>query len=319
MLRFSGNSAGELVRKGDLEVQTSDGQRHRFGDGSGRRSASELADRAAERQATINPALSLRRNLYGRPTDHHQRAAFTRSWSWARGTSPNFRICRGSGRWSTPASRSEASTSATTAAARRSNIARHYDLDARLYELFLDADRQYSCAYFEHPGQSLDDAQAAKKRHIAAKLLLKDGATRARHRLRLRRHGALSRRACAEAKVAGVTLSEEQFAVATERARQARSGDRVEFRLQDYRDVDETLRPHRFGRHVRACRRRPLRRIFRNRRSPAQGRRRDAAPLDRPQLRARRDQPLDPQIHFPGRLHSEPLRSAAGDRTAGLS
>ena len=57
----------------------------------------------------------------------------------------------------------------------RRNVAHHYDLDGRLYSLFLDADRQYSCAYFETPDQSLDDAQIAKKRHLAAKLLLNDG------------------------------------------------------------------------------------------------------------------------------------------------
>ena len=54
----------------------------------------------------------------------------------------------------------------------RRNVAHHYDLDGRLYSLFLDADRQYSCGYFEKPGQSLDDAQLAKKRHLAAKLRL---------------------------------------------------------------------------------------------------------------------------------------------------
>src|SRR4029079_6829091 len=54
----------------------------------------------------------------------------------------------------------------------RRNVAHHYDLDGRLYSLFLDADQQYSCAYFEHPDQSLDDAQLAKKRHLAGKLLL---------------------------------------------------------------------------------------------------------------------------------------------------
>src|SRR5204863_4410726 len=54
----------------------------------------------------------------------------------------------------------------------RNNVAHHYDLDQRLYSLFLDADRQYSCGYFEHPEQSLDDGQLAKKRHIAAKLLV---------------------------------------------------------------------------------------------------------------------------------------------------
>ena len=54
----------------------------------------------------------------------------------------------------------------------RRNVAHHYDLDGRLYALFLDSDRQYSCAYFETPQQSLDDAQLAKKRHLAAKLLI---------------------------------------------------------------------------------------------------------------------------------------------------
>ena len=76
----------------------------------------------------------------------------------------------------------------------RQNVAHHYDLDARLYSLFLDSDRQYSCAYFESPDQSLDDAQLAKKRHIAAKLLIEAGSARARYRLRLGRARALSRR-----------------------------------------------------------------------------------------------------------------------------
>src|SRR5207253_7976965 len=58
----------------------------------------------------------------------------------------------------------------------RRNVAHHYDLDSRLYALFLDADRQYSCAYFERPDQSLDDAQLAKKRHLAAKLLVRPDA-----------------------------------------------------------------------------------------------------------------------------------------------
>src|SRR5436305_10703810 len=57
----------------------------------------------------------------------------------------------------------------------RRNVAHHYDLDGQLYSLFLDADRQYSCAYFETPDQSLDDAQLAKKRHLAAKLILSPG------------------------------------------------------------------------------------------------------------------------------------------------
>ena len=67
------------------------------------------------------------------------------------------------------------SGNSTGAAARADNVAHHYDLDGRLYSLFLDADKQYSCAYFETPDATLDDAQLAKKRHLAAKLLIGRG------------------------------------------------------------------------------------------------------------------------------------------------
>jgi cyclopropane-fatty-acyl-phospholipid synthase len=122
----------------------------------------------------------------------------------------------------------------------RRNVASHYDLDERLYGLFLDSDRQYSCAYFEYPGESLDDAQTAKKRHLAAKLLPRDGATALDIGCGFGGLG-LYLAGVAGARVTGVTLSEEQFAVATERARQTGLADRVEFRLQDYRDVGETF------------------------------------------------------------------------------
>ncbi|MCW5680448.1 MAG: class I SAM-dependent methyltransferase [Xanthobacteraceae bacterium] len=122
----------------------------------------------------------------------------------------------------------------------RQNVHHHYDLDGRLYSLFLDADRQYSCAYFETPGQSLDDAQLAKKRHLAAKLLFN------RPGLRALDIGcgwggmALYLAEIADAKVTGVTLSDEQHAVARQRAAEKHLNGRVEFRLQDYRDVPET-------------------------------------------------------------------------------
>ena len=125
------------------------------------------------------------------------------------------------------------------------NVAHHYDLDGRLYSLFLDADRQYSCAYFEHPGQSLDDAQIAKKRHIAAKLALAPGYG---SKLRVLDIGsgwgglALYLAEVGGARhVTGVTLSHEQLAIATGRATEKGLSDRVEFRLQDYRDLNETF------------------------------------------------------------------------------
>lgn len=119
----------------------------------------------------------------------------------------------------------------------RRNVAHHYDLSGKLYDLFLDADRQYSCAYFTRPGQDLESAQLAKKRHIAAKLCL--------HRRGLRvldigcGWGGLALHLAAEtgAHVTGVTLSEEQFKLARERATRAGLSDRVTIEMRDYRDI----------------------------------------------------------------------------------
>jgi cyclopropane-fatty-acyl-phospholipid synthase len=118
----------------------------------------------------------------------------------------------------------------------KSNVAHHYDLSAGLYDLFLDTDRQYSCAYFETGGETLEEAQRAKKDLIARKLLLKPGQrvldigcgwgglamTLARD------HGV---------SVVGVTLSEEQHDLATKRVADAGLADRIDIRLTDYRAV----------------------------------------------------------------------------------
>ncbi len=119
----------------------------------------------------------------------------------------------------------------------RRNVAHHYDLSGALYDLFLDADKQYSCAYFARPDMSLEEAQLAKKRHIAGKLLLKPD-------MRVLDIGcgwggmALTLARDYGARVVGVTLSEEQLKVARQRAETSGLSDRVEFRLMDYRKVD---------------------------------------------------------------------------------
>lgn len=118
----------------------------------------------------------------------------------------------------------------------RENVAHHYDLSAELYDLFLDSDRQYSCAYFTDPDQSLEAAQEAKKHHIAGKLLLEPG-------MDVLEIGcgwggmALTLARDYGVRVLGVTLSEEQHRTATERAEQAGLSDLVTFKLMDYRDV----------------------------------------------------------------------------------
>ena len=121
----------------------------------------------------------------------------------------------------------------------RRNVAHHYDLSDRLYDLFLDGDRQYSCAYFTRPDESLAEAQHHKKVHIAAKLLLD------RPGLRVLDIGsgwgglALYLAEMCGARVTGVTLSDEQFALARNRADEKGLAGRIEFRLQDYRDIAE--------------------------------------------------------------------------------
>jgi cyclopropane-fatty-acyl-phospholipid synthase len=120
--------------------------------------------------------------------------------------------------------------------AARRNAAHHYDLSVDFYRRFLDADMQYSCAYFPHPGATLEEAQLAKKRHLAVKLLLEEGQQVldigcgwGGLALTLAQEGGV--------KVDGVTLSTEQLATAQARAEAAGLANRARFSLTDYRDV----------------------------------------------------------------------------------
>ncbi|MFI8681290.1 class I SAM-dependent methyltransferase [Brevundimonas diminuta] len=121
----------------------------------------------------------------------------------------------------------------------RSNVHHHYDLTVDFYRLFLDDDLQYSCAFFETPDAGLEEAQVAKKRRLIDKLLLEPG------------HSALDIGAGwgglglsmveRGARVTGVTLSTEQHRTANERATALGVADRADFRLQDYRDLNQTF------------------------------------------------------------------------------
>ncbi|HEX3349996.1 MAG TPA: cyclopropane-fatty-acyl-phospholipid synthase family protein [Acetobacteraceae bacterium] len=119
----------------------------------------------------------------------------------------------------------------------RRNVAHHYDLHGRTYSLFLDRDRQYSCAYFPRGNETLEEAQVAKKRHIASKLMLN------RPDLRILDIGcgwggmALMLAREYGARVTGITLSTEQLAEARSRATAEGLSDRVSFELLDYRSI----------------------------------------------------------------------------------
>lgn len=121
----------------------------------------------------------------------------------------------------------------------RQHVAHHYDLDSRLYSLFLDRDQQYSCAYFRRGDETLEEAQLEKKRHIATKLYLN------RPGLSVLDIGcgwggmALTLAREYDAQVTGITLSAEQLALARARADAAGLAERVKFELKDYRAVEQ--------------------------------------------------------------------------------
>jgi cyclopropane-fatty-acyl-phospholipid synthase len=227
------------MKNGRLEVETADGVKETYGDGSGPPLAVRILDSAAERRLMLGPSLALgelfmdgrvvivKGDLYGVLEMGARNLAAMEGEPWLKALNKARVAFRG---FHQRNHRLNA----------RRNVAAHYDLDARLYDLFLDADRQYSCAYFEYPGQSLEDAQLAKKRHIVAKMLTEDGLTTLDIGCGFGGMG-LYLAGVAGTKVTGVTLSTEQHAVATDRAKRAGLSDCAEFRLQDYRDIPETF------------------------------------------------------------------------------
>ena len=223
-----------LVRSGNLSIVDPDGKAWQFGDGSGGRIAVRFLDRATERAVALDPQLALGEaymhghlqmvegSLYDLLTLVMREAEARGLPAWTHGLDATRRVLRRLAQFN-PAGRS------------RRNVAHHYDIDGSIYDLFLDADRQYSCAYFT-PGADLEEAQLAKKRHIAAKLAVRPG-------MRVLDIGsgwgglALYMAASGGAEVTGVTLSSEQLAVARRRACVLGLEHRVCFEMRDYRHV----------------------------------------------------------------------------------
>lgn len=233
--RFLDRFLRRLVHRGTLTLNTPDGLNRTYGDGEHPRVIVTLHDPGLPRKLVLNPELAVGEaymdgTLTIEGDDLHalmelalsnMQAGHYGAWQAIRARLRD--ALRFWGQFN-PAGRS------------RRNVAHHYDLSGALYDLFLDDDRQYSCAYFRTPQDTLEQAQAQKKAHIAAKLLIEPGmkvldigcgwggmALKLAHE-----HGA---------EVLGVTLSEEQLKVATERARRAGLDGQVTFKLMDYRAV----------------------------------------------------------------------------------
>ncbi len=227
---------GRFVQTGDLVLQLPNGSRHEFGDGNGERIVLRVNDGRAFRRMARNPSLGFAEAFMAGEIDIAEgdllaltRLAFVNgNYEHATGLMAKLGAALRSA--------SKRLQQINTPARARRNVHHHYDLSGEMYRLFLDADMQYSCAYFEHDGQSLEDAQKAKKRLIAAKLnidpgqsVLEIGSGWGGMALYLARE--------LEASVYGVTLSDEQLAVSRQRAADEGLSDRVQFELQDYRAI----------------------------------------------------------------------------------
>lgn len=224
-----------IVEHGNLSLVTHTGDTFKFGDGQGAAIVARLADRRLERQLALDPHLHVgeaymdgrlvmeQGSIYDLLEVVLRNAMAHPAPKWAQTLDIARFLTRRLAQFN-PAKRS------------RRNVAHHYDIDGSIYDLFLDADRQYSCAYFADNAVRLEEAQVAKKRHLAAKLALAEGQ-------RVLDIGSgwgglgIYLAGTAGCIVDGVTLSVEQIKIAEQRAQRAGLSNAVHFKLQDYRTV----------------------------------------------------------------------------------
>lgn len=234
-IRILDRFLGDMFRQGELNITFADGTSKRYGNGKGLSVAVTLHDATLPRRIVMSPDIAVGEgymdgrftiendDLYGFMSLVIQNiSANGRPWLEKPIDFLHYALRRLD--QFNPASRA------------RRNVAHHYDLSGELYDLFLDADRQYSCAYFSEPGMTLEQAQAAKKHHIARKLLIEPG-------MKVLDIGCgwggmgLTLAQDYGAVVTGVTLSTEQHKIANQRAKAAGLANRAEFKLMDYREI----------------------------------------------------------------------------------
>ena len=224
---------------GSLDVQMPNGEKQTFGDRQADPVSISIKDAATARKICLNPELSVGEaymdgtltiendDLHGFLTIVLSNIAKSEELPISRVLRSWRNLCRNLLQFN-------------TSWMARSNVEHHYDLSDRLYELFLDEDRQYSCAYFEDEGDSLEYAQIQKKRHIANKLLLSPG----QKVLDIGSGwGGMGITLAKEygVDVTGVTLSTQQQKKANERAAEAGETHRAKFLLKDYRSIEGTF------------------------------------------------------------------------------
>jgi cyclopropane-fatty-acyl-phospholipid synthase len=228
----------ELIRQGDLQVTDWTGTTRSYGDGIGIRSRIVFKSAKAARHFVLDPDLAAGECYMDGSFDCidgttiYDFLAIAMANTGGRGNHWVHNIIHAVRRVFRRIDQLKTLNKAS------GDVAHHYDLSGQLYDLFLDIDRQYSCAYFDAPDATLEEAQLAKKRHLAAKLLIKPG-------MRVLDIGSgwgglgLYLTEICGADVTGVTLSEEQHKLSNERASQRGLSETTRFLLKDYRLLSE--------------------------------------------------------------------------------
>ncbi len=225
-----------LICKGRLTLTMPSGTVHNFGDGGAPEVTARLTDAEAVRQLLTRPSLRLG-ELYMDGRFVIESGSIYDMLALVMNSAPGQRNLLGPAIGRRVRAFLERISGRNDILRSRKNVAHHYDLDGRLYDLFLDADKQYSCAYFTESERDLNSAQRAKKRHIAAKLaitgehdVLDIGCGWGGMALYLAEYAQARR-------VTGITLSREQLGIARARAAAAGLDERLDFALEDYRET----------------------------------------------------------------------------------
>lgn len=230
-------AAGHIISKGNLAVTDAAGVTYHFGDNTGEPVHLRFTSSKWEREVALDPALKLgeaymeggfefvKGDIYKLleiifestgPVAENQ--MWMKAMSFIRTATKRF-------------------VQMNTLKRSARNVQHHYDLSGKLYDLFLDPDRQYSCAYFQSPDTDLNEAQLAKKRHLAAKLQVNKGEKLLDIGCGWGGLGLYFARVLG-ADVTGVTLSHEQFGIANQRAKTLGLENRAKFLLEDYRNLN---------------------------------------------------------------------------------
>ncbi|MBI0019570.1 class I SAM-dependent methyltransferase [Bartonella sp. W8097] len=233
-------AASHIITKGNLTIIDSRGVTYQFGDQTGKPIQIRFTSAKWEREVALDPALKLGEAYMNDGFEFIKGDIYSLLETIFESTGPIAENQLWMKAFSFIRTATKRFVQMNTLRRSAKNVEHHYDLSGKLYEMFLDPDRQYSCGYFENPNVSLGEAQLAKKRHLAAKLQVKENEKLLDIGCGWGGLGLYFARVVG-ANVTGVTLSHEQHGIANQRAKDMGLQDKAKFFLLDYRKLDDAF------------------------------------------------------------------------------